>query len=345
MPIATPEQYGEMLDAAKAGGYAYPAVNVTSSETVNAALRGFAEAKSDGILQVSTGGAEFASGSTVKNMVTGAKALAGFAREIADGYDVLVALHTDHCIAEKLDGYLRPLLAESLERRERGEPPLFNSHMFDGSTIPLEENLKIASELLEQCAKAQIVLEVECGVVGGEEDGISAEDQPEEKLYTTPEDLLRVAEVLGLGERGRYLVAATFGNVHGVYAPGNVKLRPSILADGQRALEQKYPGKSFDYVFHGGSGSHPDEIAEAVSYGVVKMNVDTDMQYAFTRPVAAHMFEHYDGVMRIDGGLGDKKAYDPRAWGRLGEASMAARVGQACSELGSAGQSLRANVA
>jgi fructose-bisphosphate aldolase class II len=340
VPVATPEQYGEMLDAAHAGGYAYPAVNVTSSQTVNAALRGFAEAGSDGIIQVSTGGAEFASGTTVKNMVAGAKALAGFAREVADGYDVIVGLHTDHCVADKLGGFFRPLLAESLERKEHGEPPLFNSHMFDGSTVPLEENLRIASELLDECARANVVLEVEIGVVGGEEDGVSGEDAPEEKLYTTPEDLLRVVEVLGLGERGRYLVAATFGNVHGVYAPGNVKLRPKILADGQKALAEKHPGASFQYVFHGGSGSLPEEIAEAVSYGVVKMNVDTDMQYAFTRPVAAHMFEHYDGVLRVDGGVGDKKAFDPRVWGRLGEASMATRVGQACTELGSADRSL-----
>jgi fructose-bisphosphate aldolase class II len=335
MPIATPEQYNEMLDAAHAGGYAYPAVNVTSSQTVNAALRGFAEAGSDGVIQVSTGGAEFASGATVKNMVTGARALANYARDVADGYGVLVGLHTDHCVADKLDGFMRPLLGISLERKERGEPPLFNSHMFDGSTIPLEENLQIASELLDDCARADIVLEIECGVVGGEEDGISAEDQPH--------DLLRVVEVLGLGERGRYLVAATFGNVHGVYAPGNVKLRPKILADGQRALAERHPGASFRYVFHGGSGSLPEEIAEAVSYGVVKMNVDTDMQYAFTRPVAAHMFEHYSGVLRVDGGVGDKKAFDPRVWGRLGEESMAARVVQACTELGSAGKSLTAS--
>jgi len=342
MPIATSAQYREMLDAAQAGGYAFPAANVTSSETVNAALRGFAEAGSDGIIQVSTGGAEFASGATVKNMVTGATALAGFAREVAQGYDVLVGLHTDHCQADKLDSFLRPLLAESLDRRERGEEPLFNSHMFDGSAVPLEENLAIASQLLDDCVRAGIVLEIECGVVGGEEDGVSGEDQPQEKLYTTPEDLLRVVEVLGTGERGRYLVAATFGNVHGVYAPGNVKLRPKILDDGQRALAAVYPGASFQYVFHGGSGSLPSEIAEAVSYGVVKMNVDTDMQYAFTRPVADHMLKNYDGVLRIDGAMGDKKAYDPRSWGRLAEASMAARVGQACAELGSSGRTLLA---
>jgi fructose-bisphosphate aldolase, class II len=345
MPIANPGQYAEMLDAAQAGGYAFPAVNVTSSQTLNAAMRGFAEAGSDGIVQLTTGGAEYASGTHVMNMALGAKAIAGYARALADSYDVFIGLHTDHCPADKLDGFVRPLLAESLERRERGENPLFNSHMFDGSALPLEENLAIASELLDDCARAGIVLEIECGVVGGEEDGISAEGQPQDRLYTTPEDLLRVVEVLGTGERGRYIVAATFGNVHGVYKPGNVKLRPEILRDGKRALAAAHPGSAFQYVFHGGSGSLPREIAEAVSYGVVKMNVDTDMQYAFTRPIAGHMFEHYEGVLRVDGDVGDKKAFDPRAYGKLAEASMAQRVVQACTELGSAGRTVYSSVA
>jgi fructose-bisphosphate aldolase class II len=342
MPIATHAQYVEMIDAAKAGGFAFPAVNVSSSETLNAALQGFAQAGSDGIVQVSTGGGEFASG-LAKDMSLGAQALATFAKVVGERCPVLVGLHTDHCTADKLDRYLRPLLAISLERRRRGDSPLFNSHMFDGSTLPLDENLAIASALLDECVEADIILEVECGVVGGEEDGVSGEDAPSEKLYTTPEDLLRVAEVLGTGERGRYLLAATFGNVHGVYAPGSVKLRPKVLLEGQKALAERYgEGVSFDFVFHGGSGSEPEMIAEAVSYGVVKMNVDTDLQYAFTRPIAGHMLEAYSGVLKVDGGVGDKKAYDPRAWGRKGEASMAARVVQACEELGSAGKSIAA---
>jgi fructose-bisphosphate aldolase, class II len=343
MPIATPAQYAEMIDAAKASGYAFPAVNVSSSETLNATLRGLAESGSDGIAQVSTGGGEFASGGFVKDMALGAKALATYAHVVADRYPVLIALHTDHCPGDKVDTYLRPLLAESLERRGRGETPLFNSHMFDGSALPLEENLKIAAKLLEECAELDIILEVECGVVGGEEDGVSGADAPREKLYTTPEDLLRVAEVLGTGERGRYLLAATFGNVHGVYAPGSVKLRPKVLEDGQKALAERYgPDVSFDFVFHGGSGSDPEKIAEAVSYGVVKMNIDTDAQYAYTRPIAGHMLAAYDGVLKVDGGLGDKSAYDPRAWGRKGEESMAARIVQACKELGSEGSSIAA---
>ncbi len=343
MPVATPEQYRELIDAAKAGSYAYPAVNVSSSETLNAALRGFAEAGSDGIVQISTGGGEFASGGAVKDMALGAKALAAYARVVAERYRVLLVLHTDHCPPDKLDRYLRPLLRESLELRRRKQQPLFLSHMFDGSSLPLAQNLTIASELLQQCAKADIVLEVEAGVVGGEEDGVNTEDVASEKLYTTTDDVLAVAEALGTGERGRYLLAATFGNVHGVYAPGNVKLRPKILRDCQEALAARYgEGASFAYVFHGGSGSALAEIREAVDYGVVKMNVDTDMQYAYTRAVAGHMLANYDGVLKVDGGTGDKKAYDPRAWGKKAEAAMAVRVAQACDDLRSAGRSLSA---
>jgi fructose-bisphosphate aldolase class II len=325
-----------MLDRAKAGGFAYPAINVTSSQTLNAALRGFAEAESDGIVQVSTGGAEFLSGATVKDMVVGATALAEYARVVADKYPVTVALHTDHCPKNKLDGFMRPLIDISLERVSKGLDPLFQSHMWDGSAVPLEENLQIAEELLDKCARARIVMEMEIGVVGGEEDGVVGEIN--EKLYTTPGDALATAEAVGLGERGRYLLAATFGNVHGVYKPGHVKLRPSVLKDIQEAVGAKFgKDKPFDLVFHGGSGSLLEEIHEAISYGVIKMNVDTDTQYAFTRPVADHMFRNYDGVLKIDGDVGNKKAYDPRAYGKAAEAGMAARVTQACEHLKSSG--------
>jgi len=338
MPIATPEVYAQMLDRAKEHGFAYPSINVTSSQTLNAALRGFADADSDGIIQVSTGGAEYLSGA-VKDMVTGAVALAHFARSVAVKYPVNIALHTDHCPKNKLDGYMRPLVTLSRERVARGEEPLFQSHMWDGSAVPLPENLAIASELLDECARAHVVMEMEIGVVGGEEDGIVGEMN--EKLYSTVDDALAVAEALGLGERGRYILAATFGNVHGVYKPGHVTLRPSVLKDIQEAVGAKYgQDKPFELVFHGGSGSALTEIREAISYGVVKMNVDTDTQYAFTRPVAGHMFTHYDGVLKIDGEVGDKSAYDPRAYGRAGEAGMAARVVRACEDLLSAGQHL-----
>jgi fructose-bisphosphate aldolase class II len=337
MPIATPEIYADMLDRAKAGGFAYPAINVTSSETVNAALRGFADAGSDGILQVSTGGAEFASGTSVREMVTGAVALAEFAHVVAAKYDVNVALHTDHCQKDKLDSYVRPLIAISQERVDAGRPPLFQSHMWDGSAIELEENLQIAAELLAKAAKAHIVLELEIGVVGGEEDGVVGEMN--EKLYTTPGDAMRTAEVLGTGEKGRYLLAATFGNVHGVYKPGNVKLRPEILKDLQDEVGQKLgKDKPFELVFHGGSGSSLEEIREALGYGVVKMNVDTDTQYAFTREIAGHVFTNYDGVLKVDGEVGNKKAYDPRSYLKLAEQGMAQRVVEACESLQSAGR-------
>jgi fructose-bisphosphate aldolase, class II len=339
MPIATPEIYAQMLDRAKEHGFAYPAINVTSSQTLNAAFRGFAEADSDGIIQVSTGGAEYLSGQQVKDMVTGAVALAHFARTVAAKYPVFIALHTDHCPKDKLDGYMRPLLQISAERVARGEDPLFGSHMWDGSAVPLTENLKIASDLLEKCAKAHVIMEMEIGVVGGEEDGVTGEMN--EKLYSTPEDALATAEALGLGENGRYMLAATFGNVHGVYKPGHVKLRPQVLKEIQDAVGAKYgKDKPFDLVFHGGSGSALEDIREAISYGVVKMNVDTDAQYAFTRPVAGHMFKNYDGVLKVDGDVGVKKAYDPRTWGKAAEESMAERVVQACQDLMSAGKQL-----
>ncbi|HLL66513.1 MAG TPA: class II fructose-bisphosphate aldolase [Micromonosporaceae bacterium] len=339
MPIASPDAYAEMIDRAKAGAFAYPAINVTSSQTLTAALRGFAEAGSDGILQVSTGGAEYASGSTVKDMVTGAVALAAYAREVAKGYPITVALHTDHCPKDKLDSYVRPLLAISRERVNRGEDPLFQSHMWDGSAVPLDENLRIAEELLAEAAAAKIILEIEVGVVGGEEDGV--EGAIDDKLYTTVEDGLATAEALGLGERGRYMAALTFGNVHGVYKPGNVKLRPEILKQIQDAVGERYGrSKPFDLVFHGGSGSLLEEIREALDYGVIKMNVDTDTQYAFTRPVVSHIFKNYDGVLKIDGEVGNKKAYDPRTWGKLAEESMAKRVARACEDLRSSGTTM-----
>ncbi|MEO9137715.1 MAG: class II fructose-bisphosphate aldolase [Jatrophihabitans sp.] len=340
MPIATPEIYADMLDRAKKGGYAYPAINCTSSETVNAALKGFADAGSDGIIQFSTGGAEFSSGLGVKNMVTGAVALAEFAHIVAAKYDINVALHTDHCQKDKLDTYVRPLIAISQERVDAGRPPLFQSHMWDGSAIDLEENLDIAVDLLAKCAAANIILEVEIGVVGGEEDGVHGGGPDSEKLYTTPGDAMLTAEKLGTGENGRYILAATFGNVHGSYKPGSVKLRPKILKEIQEEVGQKIGKDSpFDLVFHGGSGSELDEIREAVSYGVVKMNVDTDTQYAFSREIAGHFFTNYDGVLKVDGEVGNKKAYDPRSYLKLAEAGMAHRVVEACEALQSAGTS------
>ena len=342
MPIATPEVYAEMLGRAKEHSFAFPAINCTSSETINAALKGFADAGSDGIIQFSTGGAEFGSGLGIKEMVIGAVALAEFAHIVADKYPITVALHTDHCPKDKLDSYVKPLLAISQKRVSEGKNPLFQSHMWDGSAVPIDENLDTARELLKAASAAKIILEIEIGVVGGEEDGVAHEIN--EKLYTTPADYEATVDALGVGEKGRYLLAATFGNVHGVYKPGNVQLRPSVLKTGQETAVAKLGldagSKPFDLVFHGGSGSLLEEIHEALSYGVVKMNVDTDTQYALTRPIVEHMFKNYDGVLKIDGEVGNKKQYDPRAYGKAGENGMAARVVHACEDLRSTGTSL-----
>jgi len=341
MPIADYAMYCRMLERAIENHFAYPAINVSSLTTANAVLKGLAEGRSDGIIQVSTGGAAFASGSSVKDMVLGAISIATHVHRVADRYPIYVALHTDHCQAQLLNSFLIPLVEETERRRRAGLPNLFNSHMFDGSALPLKENLDIAVPLLERCHRSELVLEVEAGVVGGEEDGIKAEGAPAEKLYTTPEDMLEVARSLSAVKGARFLFAATFGNVHGVYKPGHVKLKPAILKDGQDAVEKKYGRDArFYLVFHGGSGSLLEEIHEAIDYGVVKMNIDTDTQYAFTRAVADHMLRHYDGVLKVDGEVGNKKQYDPRVYLGLAEAAMAERVKAAITALRGVGTTL-----
>ncbi|HEY2572674.1 MAG TPA: class II fructose-bisphosphate aldolase [Verrucomicrobiaceae bacterium] len=339
MPIATPSQYRAMLDAAQKGDYAYPAINVTSLPTLNGALRAYAESKSDGIIQVSTGGGEFASGTAIKDMALGAIVLAEAAHILAERYPVLIALHTDHCQPKKVDNFLKPLIAATAQRRAAGRGNLFNSHMLDASELPLAENMKLSTALLKECAAQDIILEVEAGVVGGEEDGVDHGDQPNDKLYTTPADMVAVHEALhGLG---RFMFAATFGNVHGSYKPGAVKLKPTILRDGQAAVMAKH-GKTakFDLVFHGGSGTPLEEIRETLAYGVVKMNIDTDTQYAFTRPIADHFFKNYDGVLKIDGEIGDKKIYDPRGYLKKAEQGLCVRLKQACDDLLSTGKTI-----
>jgi len=342
MPIATPDQYAEMLDKAKKGGFAFPAFNVSSSQTVNAVLQGLTEAGSDGIIQVSTGGADYFAGQSVTARASGALAFAAFATEVAKNYPVTVALHTDHCPKDALDGFVRPLIEASRERVRAGGEPIFQSHMWDGSAVPLKENLEIAKELLPLMKSINSILEVEIGVVGGEEDGVSHDIN--EHLYTTVDDGIATVEALGLGEQGRYIAALTFGNVHGVYKPGNVRLKPELLKEIQDGVAAKFGTgpNPLDLVFHGGSGSSDEEIATAVANGVVKMNVDTDTQYAFTRSIADYMLKNYDGVLKVDGEVGNKKLYDPRAWGKVAESAMAQRVAQATQQLGSAGQSISA---
>lgn len=339
MPVANYETYCQMLDHAKAQKFAYPAINVTSMVSANAALKGFADAKCDGIIQVSTGGGQFASGTSIKDMVLGAISIAQHVHLMAAHYPVYIALHTDHCMPSKLETFVKPLVEETRKRRAKGLPNLFNSHMFDGSELPLNENMKISKELLKECAEQEIILEVEAGVVGGEEDGVSNEDVPADKLYTTPEDMLEVYE--SLSGLGRFMFAATFGNVHGVYKPGNVKLRPTILRDGQEAVMKKHgEAANMDLVFHGGSGSELSDIHETLNYGVIKMNVDTDTQYAYTRPVVEHMMKNYDGVLKIEGEVGNKKVYDPRSYNKLAEVSMAKRIEQSCQDLKATGTTL-----
>lgn len=339
MPVATPKQYAAMLDAAQKGNYAYAAVNVTSIVTINAALKAFADSKSDGIIQVSTGGGQFASGLNVKDAAYGAIVLAEATYRLAEQYDILVGLHTDHCHPEKVDGFLKPLLEASRKRVAEGKGPLFQSHMFDGSVVPLEENLETSKELLKECAELGIILEVEAGCVGGEEDGHDTSGLPAEKLYTTPEDMVQVYEALH--PIGRFIFAATFGNVHGAYKPGSVKLKPTILRDGQKAVTDKHGKDAFmDLVFHGGSGSALEEIRETLDYGVIKMNIDTDAQYAFTRPIVTHICNNIEGVLKIDGEVGDKKTYDPRSYLKKSEENMAARLGQAAEDLCSNGKTI-----
>ncbi|NHF62064.1 class II fructose-bisphosphate aldolase [Microcella pacifica] len=340
MPIATPDQYAEMLDKAKKGGFAYPAINVSSSSTINAVLQGLSDAGSDGIIQVTTGGADYFAGQSVKARASGALAFAAFATEVAKNYPVTVALHTDHCPKDALPGFVMPLIEASEAEVKAGRNPIFQSHMWDGSAVPLTENLEIAKDLLPRMKAINAILEVEIGVVGGEEDGVQHEGS-NDALYTTLGDVTAAVEALGLGEHGRYMAALTFGNVHGVYKPGNVKLRPELLKEIQDGIQAKYGTDALplDLVFHGGSGSTDEEIATAVANGVIKMNIDTDTQYAFSRSVADSVLKNYDGFLKVDGEMGNKKVYDPRAWGKAAESAMAARVVDATRQLGSAGHS------
>lgn len=341
MPVANYEQYCDMLNSARTNGHAFPAINVTSTSSANAALKAFSDMKSDGIIQVSTGGGKFASGLGINDMALGAISLAQHVHLMAEHYNVLIALHTDHCHPEHVESFLMPLLKASEERVAEGKGPLFNSHMFDGSVLSLEENLKISKDLHERCQKLGMILEIETGIVGGEEDGVNNEDAPADKLYTTPEEMVEVAKVLR--PIGPFMYAATFGNVHGVYKPGNVKLRPEILKNGQDAVVKEL-GEDYRHwlVFHGGSGSELSEIHETLGYGVVKMNIDTDTQYAYTRPIVDHMFTNYDKVLKIEGEVGSKNHYDPRAYMKAAEKGMTARIVQAIKDLKSEGRSLLA---
>ena len=339
MPVANYKQYTQMLDRAQKEGFAYPAINITSPSTANAAIKAFADMKSDGIIQVSIGGGKFNSGQGVNDTVVGSISLAQHVHLVAEKYDICIALHTDHCHPQYVDSFMIPLIEETEKRRAAGLPNLFNSHMYDGSELPLEENLAKSKELLERFAKSEIILEIETGVVGGEEDGVNNEDVPADKLYTTTEEMVKVAQELR--PLGRFMYAATFGNVHGVYKPGNVVLKPQVLKDGQDATTKEFGAEArHDLVFHGGSGSLLSEIHETLGYGVIKMNIDTDTQYAYSRAVVDHIMKNYDGMLKIEGEVGNKKLYDPRAWMKAAENSLTDRIKRAVKDLKSEGRSI-----
>lgn len=340
MPVVDYIRYGQMLDKAMAENYAFPAVNVLELGTLNAAIEGFAAAKSDGIIQISVAAGAHSSGA-LNDPVLGAITLAEHARRVAAGYGINIAIHTDHCPTGKIDTFLKPLIAETARRRAAGLPNLFGSHMYDGSDLPMKENLAHALPLLALCHENGILLEVEAGVVGGEEDGLNNETAPAEKLFTTPADMVLVYETLRQVRGARFMLAATFGNVHGVYKPGHVRLRPRILREGQDALAARHgEAARLWLVFHGGSGSGVEEIHESIGYGVVKMNIHTDTQYAFTRGVADHMMKRYAGVLRVDGEVGIKQDYLASTWLERGREHMIARVVEACHTLKSAGKTL-----
>jgi fructose-bisphosphate aldolase, class II len=326
-----------MLDAAQRDGYAYPAVNIATVTSIHGALRGFAEAKSDGILQILPSSGAFASGSAVHDAAEGAMMLAEATHRLAKHYGVLVALHSDHCPPAQVESFLMPLLKETAKRRMAGAGNLFHSHMFDGSGLKLEENIAQVRPLLQRCRDLDIILEFEIGVVGGEDELTGRSKAADPSKYTTPEQMLEVYEALE--GQGRYLLATAFGNVHGGIRPGTLELRPDILRQGQALLKVKHNAR-FDLVFHGGSGTPAESVRECITHGVVKMNMDTDTQYAFSRPIAEHMLKNFDTVLKVDGNIGEKAGYDPRVWLVKGEQGICDRVHQACDELMSAGKTL-----
>ncbi len=347
--VVTGEAYQAVIEAAKSGGYALPAVNIVGSNSVNAVLEAAAQARSDVIIQVSNGGAQFYAGKgypdAFQAKVMGAVAFARHVHLLAEAYGVAVALHTDHA-NRKLIPWVEALVGHSERHLERHGFPLFSSHMLDLSEETLEDNISLSASMLERMAKLGMSLEIELGVTGGEEDGVGhelEEGADNSHLYTQPADVLQAYEALA--PLGHFSVAASFGNVHGVYKPGNVVLRPEILKNSQTLVQQTHGTghNPLHLVFHGGSGSEPERIAEAVSYGVFKMNIDTDTQFAFAHPVGEYVkgtpaaFSHQ---IDPDTGKPYKKVYDPRKWLRSGEEGVVERLQQAFADLGSTGRSV-----
>jgi len=341
--VATGDTVQEIFKLAKEKSFALPAANVISSSTINAVLETAMELNAPVIVQFSNGGAHFNAGKGLSNdgqkaAIAGAIAGAKHVHEMAKVYDVPVILHTDHC-AKKLLPWIDGLLDAGEEFYKENGVPLFSSHMIDLSEEPIEENIEISKRYLERMSKIGMTLEIELGITGGEEDGVDNTDVDSSKLYTQPEEVAYAYEEL-LKVSPRFTVAASFGNVHGVYKPGNVKLTPKILDNSQKYIEQKYnTGKNpVDFVFHGGSGSSLEEIREAIGYGVIKMNIDTDLQYAYMAGVRDYMAEKTGYLQgQIGNPEGDdvpnKKHYDPRVWVRKGEISFKERLKQAFEDL------------
>ncbi len=347
--VVTGEDYIALVKACKEGGYALPAVNVVDSTTANAALEAAAKAGSDIIIQVSNGGAHFFGGlglePTLENRIQGAKAFAQYMHTIAKSYGVCVALHTDHA-NRGLIPWLYGLIEESKEFKKHTGKPLFSSHMLDLSEEDLEFNLSESEKMLAEIAPLGMSLEIELGCTGGEEDGIGSDidvSADNAHLYTQPEDVLQSYD--RLHKLGHFSIAASFGNVHGVYKPGNVKLRPEILKNSQRlaTAERGLEVNSLDFVFHGGSGSEKSKIEEAVSYGAFKMNIDTDTQYANSERVGQYVHENPTAFLHQicpETGTPQKKFYDPRKWLRAGQQGIVERLGEAFKDLGSYGKSI-----
>ena len=341
--VATGYEVQEIFKLAKEKGFALPAVNVVGSNTINTVLETAKELNSPVIIQFSNGGAQFNAGKGLSNdnqksAIAGAIAGAKHVHMMAEEYSVPVILHTDHC-AKKLLPWIDGLLNASEEHFKQTGKPLYSSHMIDLSEEPIEENIEICKQYLTRMSKMGMTLEIELGITGGEEDGVDNSDVDASKLYTQPEEVAYAYEEL-LKVSDQFTVAAAFGNVHGVYKPGNVKLTPKILKNSQAYISEKYnvPHNTIDFVFHGGSGSTLDEIREAIGYGVIKMNIDTDLQFAFTEGIRDYMNENIDYLKTQIGNPDgadhpNKKYYDPRKWLRIGEGTLKKRLKEAFEDL------------
>ena len=341
--VATGKEVQEIFNYAKEKGFALPAVNVIGSSSINAVLETAAELNSPVIIQFSNGGAQFNAGKGLSNdnekaAIAGGVAGAKHVHELAKAYGVPVIMHTDHC-AKKLLPWIDGLLDASEKHYEQFGKPLYSSHMIDLSEEPLEENMEICKKYLQRMSKMGMTLEIELGITGGEEDGVDNTDVDSSKLYTQPEEVAYAYEELSKVS-DQFTIAAAFGNVHGVYKPGNVKLTPTILKDSQEYITKKYNVEEnhIDFVFHGGSGSTVEEIREAIGYGVIKMNIDTDLQYAYLEGVRDYMASRKDYLASQIGNpegedVPNKKYYDPRKWVREGELTFKARLKKAFEDL------------